>query len=150
MSLQLILLFILSYYSVLPRFLPQWYVMYPFARFPFAQFLEDIVQIESPMIRSHTCAFTHTNLYVIDQSYDFLLTTWYSSYLSHPLRFLAYLLNLYVDTWSCLHVCPLLAYYGESYFAQHRRLHIQRRMNKQSGFNAEQIKRINIRRVKTV
>jgi hypothetical protein len=38
---------------------------------------------------------------------------------SHPLRFLAYLLNLYVDTWSCLHVCPSLAYYGESYFAQH-------------------------------
>jgi hypothetical protein len=58
------------------------------------------------------------NSYVIDQSYDFVLTTWYSSYLSHPLRFLAYLLNLYVDTWSCLHVCPLLAYYGKSYFAQ--------------------------------
>ncbi len=26
--------------------------------------------------------------------------------------------NLYVDTWSCLHICPSLAYYGESYFAQ--------------------------------
>ncbi len=93
--------------------------MYPFARFPFARFLEDIVQVELPMVRIHTCEFTHTNSYVIDQSYDFVLTTWYSSYLSYPLRFLAYLLNLYVDTWSCLHACPLLAYYDESYFAQH-------------------------------
>jgi hypothetical protein len=75
-------------------------------------------QVKLPMIRIHTCEFTHTDSYVIDQSHDFVLTTWYSSYLSHPLRFLAYLLNLYVDTWSCLHVCPSLAYYGESYFAQ--------------------------------
>jgi hypothetical protein len=35
------------------------------------------------MIRIHTCEFTHTNSCVIDQSYDFVLTTWYSSYLSH-------------------------------------------------------------------
>jgi hypothetical protein len=38
--------------------------------------------------------------------------------MSHPPRFLGYLLYLHVDTCSCLHVCPLLAYYGESYFAQ--------------------------------
>ncbi len=78
-----------------------------------------IVQVESPMTRIHTCEFEHTNSYVIDQSCDFVLTTGYSSYLLHPLRFLAYLFNLYVDTCSCLHVCPSLAYYGESYFAQH-------------------------------
>jgi hypothetical protein len=41
--------------------------MYPFARFPFARFLEDIVQVELPMIRIHTCEFTHTNLCVINQ-----------------------------------------------------------------------------------
>ncbi len=35
--------------------------MYSFARFPFVRFLEDIVQVESPMIRIHTCEFTHTN-----------------------------------------------------------------------------------------
>jgi hypothetical protein len=38
----------------------------------------------------------------------------------YHIRFLAYLLNLYMDTWSCLHVCPSLAYYDESYFAQQR------------------------------
>ena len=27
------------------------------------------------MIRIHTCEFTHTNSYVIDQSYDFVLAT---------------------------------------------------------------------------
>ncbi len=31
--------------------------------------------------------------------------------------------KLYVGTWSCLHVSPSLAYYGESYFAQHSLLY---------------------------
>ncbi len=44
------------------------------------------------MIRIHTCEFTHTDSYVIDQSYDFILMTWYSSYLSHPLNDLVLLL----------------------------------------------------------
>ncbi len=38
--------------------------------------------VEWPMIRIHTYEFTHTNSYVIDQSYDFVLTAWFSSYLS--------------------------------------------------------------------
>ncbi len=131
MSLQLILISLPFYPLVLLRFATSpspMHMMYPFARFPFARFLEDIVQVESPMIWIHTCEFTHTHPCVINQSIQ--IRMWsinhtISSYdllsphvRSHPLRFLAYLLNLYVDTWSCLHVCPSLAYYGESYFAQ--------------------------------
>ncbi len=88
MSLQLILISLQFYPLVLLRFATSpspSHVMYPFAQFPFVRFLEDIVQVELPMIRIHTCEFTHTNSYVIDQSHDFVLTTWYSSYLSHPL-----------------------------------------------------------------
>ena len=40
------------------------------------------------MIRIHTCEFTHTKSYVIDQSYNFVITTWYSSYLSHTLLYI--------------------------------------------------------------
>jgi hypothetical protein len=57
------------------------------------------------------------NLYVINHSYEFVFTTWYPL-VSHPPRFLVYLLYLHVDTCSCLPICPLLACYGESYFAQ--------------------------------
>ncbi len=131
MSLQLILISLPFYPLVLLHFTMSpslTHVMYPFARFPFARFLEDIVQVESPMIRTHTCEFIHTNSCVINHSIR--IRMWsinhtISSYdlkspcvRSHLLRFLAYLLNLYVDTWSCLHVCPSLAYYGKSYFAQ--------------------------------
>jgi hypothetical protein len=135
MSLQLILISLRFYPLVLLRFATSpspTHVMYPFARFPFARFLKDIVQVESPMIRIQSCEFTHTNSCVINQTLRIRMWSinhMISSYdlvspcvRSHPLRFLAYLLNLYVDTWSCLHVCPLLAYYGESYFAQHSAL----------------------------
>jgi hypothetical protein len=86
------------------------------------------------MIRIHTCKFTHASSHIrirvcsINQ-YKFVcnrsIIRFRTYHLvsphvpSHPLRFLAHLLNLYVDTWFCLHVCPSLAYYGKSYFAQH-------------------------------
>ena len=59
------------------------------------------------------------NSYVINYLYEFVFTTWYPL-VSHPPRFLAYLLYLHVDTCSRLRVCSLLAYYGESYFAQQK------------------------------
>jgi hypothetical protein len=52
------------------------HVMYPFARFPFVRFLEDIVQViaddTNSHMRVHTYEFvcdqsTNTNSYVIDQ-----------------------------------------------------------------------------------
>ncbi len=70
MSLQLILISLWFHPLVLLRFATSpspTHVMYPFARFPFARFLKDIVQVESPMILIHTCEFTHTNLCVINQ-----------------------------------------------------------------------------------
>ena len=81
MSLQLILISLRFYPLVLPCFAMSpspTHVMYPFARFPFARFLEDIVQVKLPMTQIYTCEFTHMNSCVINQlirvrTYDLVL-----------------------------------------------------------------------------